>query len=160
MPPVKVVVDVVLGVALGGAWCAQMARWLRVLQREHYDPSSLLRFLGRWSSPPRASAAHGGVSSRRPITLSHVLIVAIVAAVVFAQWDLAVAFTALYGLLCPVGLALRGRTASESGPADCERSPSARPSRPRSSPSWVSSRPTPSWAGSLRCSPSTRFSTP
>ncbi len=106
----KVVVDVVLGVALGGAWCAQMARWLRVLQREHYDPSSLLRFLGRWSSPPRASAAHGGVSSRRPITLSHVLIVAIVAAVVFAQWDLAVAFTALYGLLCPVGLALRGRT--------------------------------------------------
>lgn len=39
-------------VALLGAYVAQMLRWLRVLQREHYEASAMSRFLGRWSSPP------------------------------------------------------------------------------------------------------------
>jgi UDP-N-acetylmuramoyl-tripeptide--D-alanyl-D-alanine ligase len=46
-----VVLDVVMIVALVGAYVAQMLRWLRVLQREHYEARSMSRFLGRWSSP-------------------------------------------------------------------------------------------------------------
>ena len=43
---------VILGViALSGAFGAQMLRWLRVLQREHYEPESMYLFLGRWSTP-------------------------------------------------------------------------------------------------------------
>jgi UDP-N-acetylmuramoyl-tripeptide--D-alanyl-D-alanine ligase len=46
-----VVLDVVMIVALVGAYVAQMLRWIRVLQREHYEAGSMSRFLGRWSSP-------------------------------------------------------------------------------------------------------------
>jgi UDP-N-acetylmuramoyl-tripeptide--D-alanyl-D-alanine ligase len=46
-----IVLDIVMIVALVGAFVAQMLRWLRVLQREHYEAGSMSRFLGRWSSP-------------------------------------------------------------------------------------------------------------
>lgn len=102
---------IVLSALLVAAYCAQMARWLRVLQREHYDASSLMRFLARWSSPQRPSArANTGAKPRRPFTLSHVLILAIFATIVLRAWDALVVATSLYGLFCPWGLPLRGRT--------------------------------------------------
>ncbi len=107
----KIALAVVLSALLALAYCAQMARWLRVLQREHYDPSSLRVFLGRWTSPQLASAKvrpRGKV--RRPITLSHVLVLAMIVAVVLREWDLLVVAVAIYGLFCPWGLSLRGRT--------------------------------------------------
>jgi len=52
----KVVGAVLVAVLLAVAYGAQMSRWLRVLQREHYDPRSMLRFLARWSSPLVAGA--------------------------------------------------------------------------------------------------------
>jgi UDP-N-acetylmuramoyl-tripeptide--D-alanyl-D-alanine ligase len=52
---VHVVLDVVFVVALGAAYVAQLLRWLRVLQREHYEPSAMARFVGRWSSPQIAT---------------------------------------------------------------------------------------------------------
>ena len=101
----------VLGALLLLAYSAQMSRWLRVLQREHYDPRSLWRFLGRWSSPQsaRAKAPHRA-HPHRPFTLSHALIVAMVAAIVLRAEVVLVLACVLYGIFCPQGLSIRGRT--------------------------------------------------
>jgi UDP-N-acetylmuramoyl-tripeptide--D-alanyl-D-alanine ligase len=50
-----VALNVIFVVALSAAYVAQLLRWLRVLQREHYEPSAMARFVGRWSSPQIAS---------------------------------------------------------------------------------------------------------
>ena len=50
-----VVLDVIFVLGLSAAFGAQMLRWLRVLQREHYEASALARFVGRWSSPQVAA---------------------------------------------------------------------------------------------------------
>jgi UDP-N-acetylmuramoyl-tripeptide--D-alanyl-D-alanine ligase len=107
---VKIAEAIALSALLVVAYGAQMARWLRVLQREHYDPTSLMRFLARWSSPQRTSAKTITARPRRPFTLSHVLIVAMLVTIIFRAWDLLVVATVLYGLFCPVGLSMRGRT--------------------------------------------------
>ncbi|HEY5105078.1 MAG TPA: UDP-N-acetylmuramoyl-tripeptide--D-alanyl-D-alanine ligase [Acidimicrobiales bacterium] len=104
-----------LAILLALAYAAQMSRWLRVLQREHYQPSSMVRFLGRWSAPPRSSAkmsARLGTTARakRPVTLTYVLIVVIAVAIIFHAHVLLVLVCALYGLACPQGLTIRGRT--------------------------------------------------
>ena len=98
-------------VGLALAFVAQMARWLRVLQREHYDPQAMIRFLGRWSSPPVGPAtAPARVRDRRPVTLSHALVVAFFVALILHSDALVVATTIAYGILAPTGLGLRGRT--------------------------------------------------
>lgn len=110
------VLAILATIALAGAWSAQMARWLRVLQREHYDPRSMSRFLGRWTSPPVASVrAAGGRTPttrlpRRPFTLSHALLLVVVLTLILGADGLLVFATVLYGLLCPTGLGVRGRT--------------------------------------------------
>jgi UDP-N-acetylmuramoyl-tripeptide--D-alanyl-D-alanine ligase len=109
----RVALDVALGLALAAAFAAQMLRWLRVLQREHYAPSSMSQFLGRWSSPQVASAKSvERTRKNRPITLSHVLMVALVVTVVVRADVLVVVVTALYGIFCPVGLSIKGRTSA------------------------------------------------
>jgi UDP-N-acetylmuramoyl-tripeptide--D-alanyl-D-alanine ligase len=100
--------DVVLGVALAAAVAAQMARWLRVLQREHYDPAAPGRFLVRWSWPSVGSAKRS--TRRRPVTLSAVSLVAVVALGVAGLDRWVAAVSVLYGVVCPVGLSLRGRS--------------------------------------------------
>ncbi|MFI5035925.1 MAG: Mur ligase family protein [Acidimicrobiales bacterium] len=104
----RVAVDVLLGMGLALAVAAQLARWLRVLQREHYEPSAPGRFLWRWSCPPVGAASRR--SRRRPVTASIVLVVvvAVLAAAGLDRW--AAAATILYGLACPIGLSPRGRT--------------------------------------------------
>jgi UDP-N-acetylmuramoyl-tripeptide--D-alanyl-D-alanine ligase len=52
---VKIALDVVFVVALSAAYVAQLLRWMRVLQREHYEASAMARFVGRWSSPQIAT---------------------------------------------------------------------------------------------------------
>jgi UDP-N-acetylmuramoyl-tripeptide--D-alanyl-D-alanine ligase len=104
---VNLALTVSLSALLALSYCAQMARWLRVLQREHYDPTSMLRFLARWTSPPRPSA-----KVRLPLSVSHVLILAMIVVLALRQWDLFVAGVVIYGLFCPWGLALRGRTSA------------------------------------------------
>ena len=143
----RVVVGVFGVAGLAGAFVAQMLRWLRVLQREHYEPRSMHRFLGRWSSPqvPMISKAKArgalsvqpmrtsqppkvvhsfqgrtparldpstseGIAPRRPITLSHLLLVALVVTAVLHEDVLVVITAILYGLLCPWGLSIKGRT--------------------------------------------------
>ncbi len=111
MTVAQIVLNVLAGVGLALGFAAQMARWLRVLQREHYDPSSMRRFLARWSTPSVASAtAPRGVRDRRPVTLSHLLFVVLVVAVVVRTDVLAVLSAIAYGLICPWGLSIRGRT--------------------------------------------------
>ncbi len=90
------------------AWAAQMVRWLRVLQREHYEAAALHRFLGRWSAPevrPASSKVSG-----RPVTPSLVLFVVFVITLIAGTLPLAVLASVLYGLTCPWGLTMKGRT--------------------------------------------------
>ena len=56
-----VVLDVIFVLGLSAAFGAQMLRWLRVLQREHYEASALARFVGRWSSPQVAAVPRSKV---------------------------------------------------------------------------------------------------
>ncbi len=102
---------VIGGVALALAAAAQLLRWLRVLQREHYEPASLLRFLKRWSSPTVA-AARPVDRKERPITLTHVCLVVALGSVACRQMPLFVATSLVYGLFCPLGLSIKGRTSA------------------------------------------------
>lgn len=105
------IVDCALGAGLAAAYCAQMLRWVRVLQREHYEPSAMRRFLFRWSSPPVASAQSvGRFWKSRPVTLTHVLFVALIVAAVVRSDVAIVVVSVLYGLCCPRGLTVKGRT--------------------------------------------------
>ena len=99
----------VLGAAgLAAGYAAQLARWLRVLQREHYEPAAPLRFWYRWTRPWGLATRRGRPS------------LALVGWVVFVgawAWSLAtgrpalaVASSVAYGVACPWGLAPRGRT--------------------------------------------------
>ena len=101
----------VLAALLVLAYVAQMLRWLRVLQREHYDPHALFRFLGRWTSPQYPGAkSPQRTRPRRPITLSHILLFAMAVALVVRAQYVVVVICALYGILTPWGLSVRGRT--------------------------------------------------
>jgi UDP-N-acetylmuramoyl-tripeptide--D-alanyl-D-alanine ligase len=111
------IVTVVELLVLAGAFAAQMARWLRVLQREHYEPSAMLMFLGRWTAPPIAPAkATHSLRNRRPLTLSAWLFIAFVVALIIDTQShghlkvLLVVVTALYGYFAPQGLTMKGRT--------------------------------------------------
>jgi UDP-N-acetylmuramoyl-tripeptide--D-alanyl-D-alanine ligase len=142
---VRIALDVVGALALATAFASQMLRWLRVLQREHYEPQSMRRFLGRWSSPQVAlvskstlaaeqanhrvlstsagevgnratSSKLGGLRrptnlpARRPITLSQILILALLVTAVLNEEVALVIVGVLYGLFCPQGLSIKGRT--------------------------------------------------
>ncbi|MHB1087776.1 MAG: Mur ligase family protein [Acidimicrobiales bacterium] len=109
----RLVLDALLALALALAFVAQMLRWLRVLQREHYQASSMRRFLARWSSPQVSTAKSIGRSSvRRPVTLTHVLLIALLFAVVVRADVLAALISVGYGVLCPQGLTIKGRTSA------------------------------------------------
>jgi UDP-N-acetylmuramoyl-tripeptide--D-alanyl-D-alanine ligase len=143
---VKIALDVIFGVALSLAYVAQLLRWMRVLQREHYEASAMARFVARWSSPQIATVPKSKVrvaqldvavlmaprdefqgasryeqdrhrpkpekGIRRPVTLTHVLIFAFVVALFFKNEVFLVAVAVLYGLFCPWGLSIRGRTSA------------------------------------------------
>ena len=73
------------------------ARWLRVAQREHYLPGSVLRFAGRWWLGSPADGAIGAV--------------AIAAAVAAWWWPVVAVVSAAAVTLAPLGLGVRGRSA-------------------------------------------------
>ncbi len=102
-------VAIVGAVALAGAAGAQLVRWLRVLQREHYVALSASRFLARWTTPAVARAG-ARRPNRRPVTLSHVLLMALIITLIVSSAPGVVIVSVLYGAACPVGLGLRGRT--------------------------------------------------
>lgn len=90
---------VVNGVGLGLAVCAlalAYVRWLRVAQREHYQPGSTSRFAYRWwGAGP----------------LNEMLVVAGAAGAVASVWYPPAAFAAvIVAAVGPLGLTLRGRT--------------------------------------------------
>ncbi|MGB7050442.1 MAG: UDP-N-acetylmuramoyl-tripeptide--D-alanyl-D-alanine ligase, partial [Acidimicrobiales bacterium] len=73
------------------------ARWLRVAQREHYLPGSVVRFAGRWWLGSPADGAIGAV--------------AIAAAVLAWWWPVVAVVSAAAVTLAPLGLGVRGRSA-------------------------------------------------
>ncbi len=126
---------IVGGAGLAAGFAAQMARWLRVLQREHYEPAAPPRFWRRWTwlrwtgptrgggltmggSGPRAQASSSEVVAtpgrRRMVSLSLLVLVTFpVALAVSLATRNAAPFcvdTILYGLACPWHLRPRGRT--------------------------------------------------
>jgi UDP-N-acetylmuramoyl-tripeptide--D-alanyl-D-alanine ligase len=100
--------------ALALGFCAQMLRWLRVLQREHYEPASMYRFWRRWTWPSMRYARVATLRTSRPISLAYLLWCTFPAALVvaiFAHSDVTfVVDSVLYGVACPWALRLRGRT--------------------------------------------------
>jgi len=102
--------DTVFVIGLAGSFVAQMSRWLRVLQREHYDPAAMGHFVVRWAFPSVASPRVARVWRARPLTLAPVLAVGFVVALLFDQDRWALLATLLFGLATPWGLGLRGRT--------------------------------------------------
>ena len=105
---------VICAFGVGAAYVAQTVRWLRVLQREHYEPSSLPRFWRRWTWASWRDATIPALRRRWSLNLAGVLWctlpAALVVALIFhAVWVVVVA-TVLYGGVCPRGLGLRGRT--------------------------------------------------
>ena len=107
---------VVGALALAGAYGAQMLRWLRVLQREHYEPASMARFWRRWTWGSLRYTRVGTLHRFRPLSLSYLmwctfpltLLVALVAhrAAVF------VIAAVVYGIWCPWHLTPTGRTSA------------------------------------------------
>ena len=90
---------------------AQGVRWLRVLQREHYEPAAMMRFLGRWTSLPVVKAGPVTMARiRRPVTLSQIATLVLLGALLAHATALVLADALVYGLLCPVGLSMKGRT--------------------------------------------------
>jgi UDP-N-acetylmuramoyl-tripeptide--D-alanyl-D-alanine ligase len=108
---VRIVGGAIVVVALAFALGAQLLRWLRVLQREHYLAGSVARFYARWA---RAEAI--GPSARRsgapglvvPLWAPTVAAVVVLFAVGLPAAGAAVA--ALYGLYFPTRLSVAGRT--------------------------------------------------
>ncbi len=103
-PTVSAAVSAAVGV---GAWVATAAcvaatavaglRWLRVAQREHYLPGSVVRFARRWWAVRWANAALAAVGVAGVLAAWWVPVAAVLAAVAVA--------------VGPVGLGVRGRTA-------------------------------------------------
>ncbi len=105
---------VLAALGLGLAYGAQMARWLRVLQREDYEPGSMYRFWRRWTWPPRgvagAAAPRSSPGNWTALVLWITLPVALVVALAAKLTVIVVIDSLLYGLTCPWGLSPRGRT--------------------------------------------------
>ncbi len=109
----NILMTALTSIVLLGAFGAQLLRWSRVLQREHYEPASMRRFLERWTSPTIAGAkSTERFSSSRPVTLSHVALVLVLIGVVARVSLLSLLATIAYGYLCPVGLSIKGRTST------------------------------------------------
>ena len=94
-----------LGLLVG--YVAQMLRWGRVLQREHYEPAATLRFWWRWTRPGDGARRVAGV-----LALWVVFATSLIVALITHRVAIFVASSVLYGVACPWGLSLRGRTGS------------------------------------------------
>ncbi len=111
----KYLISVLIFSLLAGAFSAQLLRWARVLQREHYEAASMRRFLERWSSPAISGAkSPERFSTKRPVTLSHVTLVLVLLGVVTKVNAVSLGATVIYGLFCPMGLSIKGRTSALS----------------------------------------------
>jgi UDP-N-acetylmuramoyl-tripeptide--D-alanyl-D-alanine ligase len=102
------------GVALALSYVAQMARWLRVLQREHYEAASMPRFWRRWTCPSLDHTTFATLRRYHPFTLSFLMwctfAPALLAALLTHANVIFVVDAIIYGVLCPWSLTPRGRT--------------------------------------------------
>ncbi len=100
------------GLSLG--YVLQMVRWLRVLQREHYEAVSTLRFWRRWSWPSLRSTSFVVLWRSRPLVVSFMVWctfpIAVVVSVLAHAVAVVVVDAIISGVLFPWGLTPRGRT--------------------------------------------------
>jgi UDP-N-acetylmuramoyl-tripeptide--D-alanyl-D-alanine ligase len=99
MTTLHLLVALVIGMA---ASVPQALRWLRVLQREHYEPASTIRFAHRWNQ----RVANKGVRLR----LGTLSVVAVAFFLLMHAQYVALVIVAAYGVFAPLGLSLKGRT--------------------------------------------------
>ena len=94
------------------AYVAQSSRWLRVLQREHYEPAAVPRFWRRWCWPSLRYVSLPTLRERRPLSLAYVLVATLPAVLIvsFIRPEVLVVDAIVYGVACPRGLSVRGRT--------------------------------------------------
>ena len=108
---VRILAFSVLGVLAGVAYVAQLVRWLRVLQREHYLFGSTTRFASRWLEVDVQRVAPRPTGNR---ALRVVLLIVTLATVVllarFHYDAIAVVAAFNFGVLYPRRLTVRGRT--------------------------------------------------
>lgn len=92
---------------------AQGVRWLRVLQREHYEPASVRRFFVRWAIVPVASSKSVERSSgSKPVALVPLVMVICVIFALIRLDGLALLLAIAYGWWLPTGLSRKGRTSA------------------------------------------------
>jgi UDP-N-acetylmuramoyl-tripeptide--D-alanyl-D-alanine ligase len=106
----RVALDIVVAAAALAAYVIALMRWLRVLQREHYEPGSVRRFWNRWASVRSETTGPAWLSS--PSALAAVALVLVIVLFAVRLDAAAVAVAALYGALFPLGLSVRGRTSA------------------------------------------------
>jgi UDP-N-acetylmuramoyl-tripeptide--D-alanyl-D-alanine ligase len=104
--------DVVVGVLCGVGGGAQLLRWGRVLQREHYLAGAATRFFVRWALRPTGGSAPSRPDPVRRPDAALLAVPAAVALVVAGFGPAGAAVAALYAIGFPRGLALRGRTSA------------------------------------------------
>jgi UDP-N-acetylmuramoyl-tripeptide--D-alanyl-D-alanine ligase len=95
----------VLGVV--GIAMAQL-RWLRVLQREHYQPSSTVRFFTRWAWPRVGAPTRP--STRRPLPWLYLALLAVLVLAIVGQDEVAFAGASVIAVIFPLRLSVRGQT--------------------------------------------------
>ncbi len=105
------VVEILIALGLVAAVVLQGLRWLRVLQREHYEPGSVSRFAWRWSTVSFVTSRRRTISAA-PLTAS---VIVVVATLFVLRRDVGAACVALVaGWYLPLGLSVRGRTSKLS----------------------------------------------
>ena len=110
MSLVRLVTGVVFVVAGAVGYAMALLRWLRVLQREHYEAGATVRFFVRWAWPRVGSPARATV--RRPVPWHYVLLVEVIVLASFGFGEGAFAVASVTAVFFPLRLAVRGRTGS------------------------------------------------
>jgi UDP-N-acetylmuramoyl-tripeptide--D-alanyl-D-alanine ligase len=107
----RILLEGVIGVVAAVGFGAQLLRWLRVLQREHYEPGALWRFYARWAAPEvRSARANPRWADRRPVPWTLLALAAAMGLILTHEDLAAVGLLALHGIWFPPGLSVRGRT--------------------------------------------------
>ncbi len=106
-----VIGTIAISVVVTAGVAAQAVRWLRVLQREHYEPGAASRFRRRWFNHALTNPLNSSTTRATVTTLLGLAFVAGAVLVVVAHGDGALAAgLGVAALITPWRLTLRGRT--------------------------------------------------
>lgn len=107
---VHLVAGVIVAVGAVTGMAMALLRWLRVLQREHYEANAPLRFYLRWAWP--RVGAPSRPSARRPLPWCYVAMTVVVVLIGVGQGEVALGAASIGAIVFPIHLSVRGRTGS------------------------------------------------